>query len=253
MDPQLAALARRMRRLEAYAAGVSVVALVLVLALAFAAFRGPSSQKARFTEIDVERVNIVEPDGKLRLTLSNSHRLPDPVIGGKAYPLRGGTGAGSAGLVFFNDEGNENGGLVSSGKKTSEGHRASAHLTFDQFDQDEALALSYQDVNGARRAGLTVADRSEIPVQVFAESVMAIRRLPEAEQARRMEAFRNSELARASASRTRLYAGKTPDRSATVVLSDPQGRPRLRLAVDSLGKPSNQLLDASGKVQRVIE
>jgi hypothetical protein len=249
MDPQLAALARRMRRLEAYAAGVSVVALVLALA----AFRGPSSQKARFTEIDAERVNIVEPDGKLRLTLSNSHRLPDLMIGGRMYPLRGGTGAGSAGLIFFNDEGNENGGLVYSGKKTGEGHRASAHLTFDQFDQDETLALSYQDVNGARRAGLTISDRSDIPVQVFAESVMAIRRLPATEQARRMEAFRSSELAKASASRTRLYAGKAPDRSSTVVLSDPQGRPRLRLAVDSLGKPSIQLLDASGKVQRVIE
>jgi hypothetical protein len=249
MDPQLAALARRMRRLEAYAAGVSVIALVLALA----AFRGPGSQKAKFTEIDAERVNIVEPDGKLRLTLSNSHRLPDLMIGGKMYPLRGGTGAGSAGLIFFNDEGNENGGLVYAGKKTSEGHRASAHLTFDQFDQDETLALSYQDVNGIRRAGLTISDRSNIPVEVFAESVMAIRRLPEAEQARRMEAFRNSELAKASASRTRVYAGKTPDRSATVVLSDPQGRPRLRLAVDSLGRPSIQLLDASGKVQRTIE
>jgi hypothetical protein len=250
MDPQLAALARRMRRLEAYAAGVGVIALVLGLA---AAVHREPSQKARFTEIDAERVNIVEPDGELRLTLSNSHRLPDLMIGGKSYPLRGGTGAGSAGLIFFNDEGNENGGLVYAGRKTAEGHRASAHLTFDQFDQDEALSLSYRDVNGVRRAGLTVSDRSEIPVQVFAESVMAIRRLPEAEQARRMEEFRASAIAKTGAGATRLYAGKAPDRSSTVVLSDPQGRPRLRLAVDSLGKPSIQLLDASGNVQRAIE
>jgi hypothetical protein len=111
------------------------------------------SQKARFTEIDVERINVVEKDGKLRLTISNAERLPQPIIGGKSYPLRGGTGAGSGGMIFFNDEGNENGGLAYAGHKTATGYRANGHLTFDQFDQDEAVSFSYTDVDGRSRAG----------------------------------------------------------------------------------------------------
>ena len=168
-----AATTRELRQVRAVLIGGGVIAAVLSLA-AFG-----QSQKTRFTEIDVERINVVEKDGKLRLTISNSARLPDPVIGGKSYPLRGGTGAGSAGLVFFNDEGNENGGLVFAGRQTATGHRANGHMTFDQFDQDEALAFSYADENGRIRAGLTMSDRADIPIRIFADSAMAFQALPD--------------------------------------------------------------------------
>ena len=127
-------------------AALLTIAGVVSGVLALAAFR--QAQKTRFTEIDVERINVVEKDGKLRLTISNAARLPDPIIGGKSYPLRGGTGAGSAGMIFFNDEGNENGGLVFAGRKTATGYRANGHLTFDQFDQDETVSFTYSDVDG---------------------------------------------------------------------------------------------------------
>src|SRR5512138_143612 len=113
---------RELRRVRAILLTAGVAAGILTLA----AFR--QSQKTRFTEIDVERINVIEKDGKLRLTISNAARLPDPIIGGKSYPLRGGTGAGSAGMIFFNDEGNENGGLAYAGHKTAAGRRANAHL-----------------------------------------------------------------------------------------------------------------------------
>ena len=101
-----AATRRELRQVRTVLLTGGIVAAILALG----AFR--QAQRTRFTEIDVERINVVEKDGKLRMTISNSARLPDPIIGGKSYPLRGGTGAGSAGLIFFNDEGNENGGLA---------------------------------------------------------------------------------------------------------------------------------------------
>src|SRR5215217_7740868 len=228
---------RELRRVRAVLMVGGVVATVLSLA----AFR--QSQKTRFAEIDVERINVVEKNGKLRLTISNSARLPDPVIGGKSYPLRGGTGAGSAGLVFFNDEGNENGGLVFAGRQTVTGHRANGHMTFDQFDQDEALAFSYSDVDGRIRAGLTMSDRSDIPIKIFADSAMAFQALPDGpEKTRRLQQLRDSPIGEAGRSKTRVFVGKTPDRSATLTLGDPNGRTRLRLTVDSVGAPSMEFL-----------
>lgn len=245
MDEQLRVEIRRLRWTNA----LVTILLVAVTVSAFVQAR----PRAKFDEIDVERINVREPDGRLRLTISNHARLPDAVVGGKAYPLRGGTGVQSAGLIFFNDEGNENGGLVWTGRRDEKGYRASAGLTFDQYDQDETLTLGYGDENRQRQAGLTVQDRSDEPMQPIAESLMSIRAMPEgaAKQAR-MARFRDEGIARGLFGAPRLYAGKLPDRSSTVVLSDPKGKTRLRLIVDSLGKARIDFLDDSGRVTRSL-
>jgi len=235
--------ARELRRVRA----VLLTSATLLGVITLAAFR-QSSQKQRFTEIDVERINVIEKDGKLRLTISNAARLPDPILGGKSYPLRGGTGAGSAGLIFFNDEGNESGGLAYAGRQTATGHRANGHLTFDQFDQDETIALSYSDVEGRRRMGLSIADRANVPIQPFAESALVIMRLPDGpEKTRRLQQLRDSPVGEGGKSMMRVFVGRTPERSALVQLSDPTGRPRVRLTVDSLGAAALEFLDAAGR------
>ena len=240
-----AATRRELRQLRAVLLTGGIVAAILALG----AFR--QAQRTRFTEVDVERINVVEKDGKLRMTISNSARLPDPIIGGKSYPLRGGTGAGSAGLIFFNDEGNENGGLAYAGRQTATGHRANGHMTFDQFDQDEALAFSYSDVDGRSRAGLTISDRSSLPIKIFADSAMAFQALPDGpEKTRRLQALRDSPVGETGKSSLRVFVGKTPDRSAVLQLGDPGGRARLRLTVDSLGNPAMEFLDDAGRVVR---
>lgn len=233
---------RRVRRIL-FSAGIATGVL------AIGAFR--HVQQNRFTEIDVERINVLEKDGKLRLTISNAARLPDPIIGGKSYPLRGGTGAGSAGIIFFNDEGNENGGLAFAGHKTATGYRANGHMTFDQFDQDETVSFSYTDVDGHSRAGLTLADRSNIPIKLFADSAMAFQALPDGpEKARRLQQLRDSPIGDAGKSTLRVFVGKTPDHSSVLLLADPAGRTRLRLTVDSLGAPAMEFLDDAGRTVR---
>jgi adenylosuccinate lyase len=61
------------------------VSLALALALAAMA-AGPvhsvfaqSDRKQRFTEIDVERINIREADGTVKLVIANRERAPDRV------------------------------------------------------------------------------------------------------------------------------------------------------------------------------
>jgi hypothetical protein len=240
-----ASTARELRIVRRVLVGAGVVSAVIALA-AFS-----ESQRTRFTEIDVERINVVEKDGKLRLTISNAERLPEPIIGGKSYPLRGGTGAGSGGMIFFNDEGNENGGLAYAGHKTATGYRANGHLTFDQFDQDETVSFSYTDVDGRARAGFTIADRSNIPIKIFADSAMAFQALPAGpEKTRRLQQLRDSPVGEAGKSTLRVFVGKTPDRSSVLLLADPAGRPRMRLTVDSTGAPAMDFLDETGRTVR---
>src|SRR5437867_1147213 len=119
---------RELRLLKGYA----VVATILLGTLSLAAFR-EASQKTKFTEIDVERINIVEPDGKLRMVISNRPRSIGPIYKGKPFGYPGGT---RPGMIFFNDEGTENGGLTFTAKKNADGtYRASTGMSFDQFNQ----------------------------------------------------------------------------------------------------------------------
>ena len=50
----------------------------------------------------------------------------------------------------------------------------------------------------------------------------------------------------------RVFIGRDPDKSAIVNLRDPNGKPRLRMLVDSLGSARIEFLDESGKVTRTL-
>src|SRR5215216_3848662 len=142
------------RFLKRYAIG-STTLIVLMAITAFV--RQP--QKQKFGEIDVERINIVEPDGKLRLVISNRPRSIGPIYKGQPFGYPGGT---RPGIIFFNDEGTENGGLTFTGKTAADGkYQASSGFSFDQFNQDQVLYFQYTDDNGTRRMGFTIADRAD--------------------------------------------------------------------------------------------
>ncbi|HEV8356684.1 MAG TPA: hypothetical protein VGQ17_07980 [Gemmatimonadales bacterium] len=235
------ALRRELRLLKAYA----VVATALLGTLSIAAFR-QAAEKTKFTEIDVERINIVEPDGKLRLVISNRPRSIGPIYKGKPFGYPGGT---RPGLIFFNDEGTENGGLTFTGARRPDGtYASSTGMSFDQFNQDETLTLRYSDDNGRKTTGITIAERDERDIYDLIMARDSINKLTDsaakATALQRLMGPRNGVPLRA----TRIYLGRDPGKSAVLSLSDPNGRPRLRLKVDSLGAASLEFLDEKGTV-----
>src|SRR5262249_54249297 len=92
-------LERDIRFLKRYA----VVTSTLLVALSGAAF-SRSIQKTKFEEIDVERINVVEPNGLYRMVISNRPRSIGPIYKGKPFAYVGGN---RPGIIFFNDEGTE--------------------------------------------------------------------------------------------------------------------------------------------------
>jgi hypothetical protein len=230
---------RELRWLKAYA-------LLSTLALGALFITGFQQQKQRFGEIDVERINIVEPDGKLRMVISNRPRSIGPIYKGKPFGYEGGT---RPGIIFFNDEGTENGGLTMTGLRNADGtYRSSLHLSFDQFNQDQVVVLNYTDQNGTKRMGLAFGERANVDIYDLVQQRDSIMKLPAGaardEAMRQLQAPRNGVPLYAE----RVYMGRNASRAAVLNLSDPNGRPRLRLMVDSLGVPSLQFLDEQGRV-----
>jgi hypothetical protein len=232
---------RELRVMRLYVATLTV----LCGTFGIAAFR-QTDQKQQFGEIDVERINVVEPDGRFRMVISNRERSIGPIYKGQPFGYPGGT---RPGIIFFNDEGTENGGLTFQGERAPDGtYSATTHMSFDQFDQDQVVVLQYADRDGERRMGLTIGDRADVNIfDLVAErdSIMQMPEGPEREEAlRRWQGPRNGVPLYAQ----RVYVGRDASRSAVVDLSDPDGNPRIRMRVDSLGIPSLEFLDAAGNV-----
>src|SRR5438128_11716045 len=132
-----ARLEKQVRFLKIYAIVATLVCAVFLLT----AFTLQNRQQ-KFQEINVERINVVEKDGSLRLVISNNERSPGPIERGKPFGYPGGS---RAGMILYNEEGTENGGLIFSGKKENGKTSAYGSLTFDQYDRDQVVALQYGD------------------------------------------------------------------------------------------------------------
>lgn len=204
-------------------------------------FASPA-RKSAFEEIDVQRINIVEPDGALRMVLSCKSRVPGLILKGKEYSRED---RKTAGMLFFDDEGTENGGLIFGGRKDKDGKVESwGHLSFDQYDQDQVFSIDAGEEDGRRRSGIAFWDRGNYPITDALEALLRIQRLPQERQEAEWKKFAVAH----PGDTQRAYLGRVEDHSVGLRLMDQEGHDRLRLKVNPDGSPVMQFLDASGKV-----
>jgi hypothetical protein len=193
-----------------------------------------------FEEITVQRINIVDEDGKLRLALSNRSKFPEGTMDGRVLQPSGARGPG---LVFFNDDGDECGGLIYAGDRES--RTAYAQLVFDRLKQDQAIGIMYQEGDGGYGQGLHVWDRPATSLVDEADRMKQIEAIPDEEERQRALA-KPRESGEIAASR--FFAGRAGDGSSCILLMDSKGRPRIRIAVDASDNPVIEVLDAKGEV-----
>jgi hypothetical protein len=232
------ALRRDIRLLQAY----SFVCSSVLVVLALAAFAQPAVPQ-KIDELTVQRLNVVDANGTLRLVISNKDRMHPGVLDGitinRPRPV--------AGLLFFNDEGDEVGGISFSGQEREGQRRAGGQIAFDQFKQDQTVAISYSENNGQRTAGLQVWDRSDTRLSELIKKLNDANAIEDpAAREKAVQAAR----AGAPPGPRRVFVGKNADRSATVSLADAEGQPRLSLKVDAEGTASIEFLDGQGKAVR---
>jgi len=199
-------LSNKERFLTIYS-GVLTLVFVLTTLSAYAV----RASGTKFDEIEVQRISVVEPDGTLRLVISNHARLPGIIVRGKERPFD----RPQAGLIFYNDEGSENGGLIFGGHRNAQGQvvDSGGSLSFDKYDANQIVQLAGVDDKEDRFAGLMVRDT-----------------IPHGESTRR------------------VWVGRREDGTATLALMDGNGKKRILIEVPAAGTPSISFLDPSGKV-----
>ena len=187
-----------------------IYSAVLSTAFAVVLLSGAAGRRAAFDEIQVHRIDVVEPDGTLRMVISNKNRLPPVIVKGEEHPELG-EPRPQAGMLFYNDEGSENGGLIFGGRKNEKGEivDSGGSLSFDRYGANQVVQLAGVDDKTERFAGLTISE-----------------------------------------TRRRVWVGRTDDGNASVLLMDANGRPRIKMQVTKDGTSSLSYLDDKGQVIR---
>jgi len=169
-----------------------------------------------FDEINVRRINVLEADGTLRMIISNSAKLPGVIVKGKEQPK---VDRPQAGMLFFNDEGSEIGGLIFGGRRNANGDvvDSGGSLSFDRYNANQVVQLLGVDDKDNSTAGIAISDSHE----------------------------------HAQGER-RLWAGRNPDGSALLSLMDAAGKKRIQISVSADGEAEIAFLDDKGHAVKTI-
>ena len=226
----------------------NVVMFVALAVLLVTGFR--PQQPAVLT---VERLNIVDSTGRLALVLSNGAQLPGITVAGKEYVKPRGR-AGSAGMIFYNQAGDEVGGLVYRGGPNGPRDTSAAfgHLSFDQWKQNQVVALQYLDNGTNRSAGLRVWDRpTGTPAEAEALAILG-QQVGVTQPGPVRDSLRREYIRRdvAASGQLRAFLGSA-NGVAALELRDTNGKVRIRLSVDTAGTARLAFLDTLGRVSAV--
>jgi hypothetical protein len=235
MSQDLVLSLQTQNRLLKRSLGLSIFGLAILLLVA-----AKAPGRTRFAELDVERLNIVGADGKLVMVLSNRARLPKAVVDGRIA----GEDRRKPGIIFYNEAGDECGGLIYSGHLDAQ-HKPSSgmQLSMDRFGGDQQLALGHYEQGGYMYTGFSVFDRG------LAKDIdplyEAWQKAPEGSE---REAAKRRWQEAGGAQTTRLFVGKSRDKASVMLMADAQGRPRILMMVRPDGNPSLAFLDEKGEV-----
>ena len=164
--------------------------------------------------------------------------------------LRGKTGHRTSGndengIVFYNQDGNEQGALIWEGRRGLHGASSNNTLSYDTADSDQLLQLNDGTDQGKHYAGLYAWDRS-------AEASGLVQRmrqdLAHARTDAERRAIRHKYWNLGVFGFSRFFAGYDSDDTSQVALADGHGRTRVKLYVTKGGQAQLQFLDEQGRV-----
>jgi len=239
-------MSRELVFLRAFAAA-TVIGMIFITT---AAFRKSGNQ--RFSEIDVERINIVEQDGTVKMVITNVARFPNGSAKINGRPVNEERKKRS-GLLFFNEDGIECGGFIYDGKKTASGHSSGLSLTYDQYDGDQVMQLLTQDFKeGEQRfvsSGLMFNDRPSNESQlrmkeIFTELDELGKKDPKAAE----EKYKSYEAQGLIGGGPRMMLGKSRGDKNGLFLFDNKGMPRATFYVDKENNAKLDFFDESGNI-----
>ncbi|MEM1338453.1 MAG: hypothetical protein AAGF96_11910 [Bacteroidota bacterium] len=187
-------------------------------------------------ELNVERVNIVNADGTTVMAIANKERIAAPKMDNIEYPVEMIERQLLAGIVFFNEHGDEMGGLVFNSSEFPDGKKYGlGHLSFDRYKDNQVLNLEHKEnIHGLVKSGLTIYDRTGNGSFRKHLDLMYEYQYTEVSDARRKEivAEINRLKERGELGKERLFIGSVNE-VPQFVLKDKLGNKRVQLYIDS--------------------
>ena len=176
--------------------------------------------------------------------MTNTASSPGIYIKNKEYPHP--NGRKSAGLLFFDEEGTEDGGLAHGISKDQNGKvtGSEGHLSFEQYMQDQIFTIDAGRDGDKKYSLLAMSDRGDYPITEALDAITHIRKLPADQQPAELKKFQDAH----PGDNPRVVLGRARDGASVLRLNDMEGRDRIVLRVAPDGSPKLQFLDATGKV-----
>jgi hypothetical protein len=206
-----------------------------------------------FDTITVQRINVAEPDGTLRMVITNNNRVPGIIFHGTEYPDFGGRKAATtAGVLFYDAQATESGGLTFGGRKDPQGNISRfGHLSFDRYNQDQMFSIDASDDGTNNASTIRLLDQPTWSIEDLLKLEKSIQNLPPDQQQAAIDQF-NQTHPPAVGTRTLLSNENfpsAPTASRNVVdFKDAAGHERAILGIDSNAVPSLQILDTAGNI-----
>lgn len=228
----------------------AVTIAVGVVLITTSAFKKNSNQK--FSEIDVERINIVEKDGTVKMIITNVDKFPNGKVKINGRPTNEDRKKRS-GMLFFNEDGIECGGFIYDGQKKANNHSSGLSLTFDQYDGDQVMQLLTQDYKeGDNRfvsSALMFNDRPSKESQIrTAEIMKELEELGKKDPKAADEKYKMYQAQGLIGGSPRVMLGKSQSENNGLFLFDNNGMPKAMFYVDKENNAKLDFFDEKGNI-----
>lgn len=238
-------LEKKVNFLMAYA----IVSTLIISFFTLSSFKNKEDEK-RFDEILAKKITIVGEDNLPRMVLSNESRQHSGRMNGKDWAKR----ERPSGIIFFNNQGDECGGLVYQAKEKDGKIISGMSFTMDNYKDDQVVQILNDEYYANGKAYI----QRGININQFPTGTSIDERNKKMEEINKIadEKERNlklNELWKNEGSVNRVFLGRTKGNSSGLFLSGPDGKPKMMIYVDEKGNPKIQTFNEKGEIKDFIE
>lgn len=227
-------------------------AIASTLLLSFIVLNSFKSKEntTKFDEIEVKKITVLGEDNLPRMVLSNETRQHSGRINGKEMEKR----ERPSGIIFFNNQGDECGGIVHQTKIKDGKILSGMSFTMDNYNDDQVIQILndeyYADGKAYIQRGINI---NQYPVGSNMEErnkkIAEINKIADKNERNQ----KMNELWEKEGSVNRLFIGRTKGNSSGLFLSGPDGKPKMMIYVDEKGNPKITTINEKGEMKEFLE
>ncbi|MFA8299747.1 MAG: hypothetical protein ACEPOV_06275 [Hyphomicrobiales bacterium] len=193
--------------------------------------------RGKYHDIDVERINVKETDGSLKMVISNSMLQHSGVVDGVTFERER-----PAGIIFFNSHGDECGGLIYDGNNKEAGFV----LSVDEYKEDQVMQLQYIEntADNQKKYGMQLWEHPvEVSYKEKTEKLDKAFAIKDPDARKKAIAALDAE---GLITKERLFVGKHFNDEVGLFIQDEEGNTRIKIYVDKDNQARIEVLDKDG-------